>query len=65
MWGYLTSLCPPVLSIGLWQNNHLHQQSTHHQSTAEEARNAAASFGLSSGLGGLPEGQGEGEQEEA
>lgn len=28
---------PSVLSVGLWQNNHLHQQPAHHPSTGEEA----------------------------
>lgn len=57
-------LCPSVLSVGLWQNNHLYQQSAHHKNTAEEARSAAAPHNVSRGLGGMPKGQGAGEQEE-
>lgn len=54
-----------VFSVGLWQDNHLHQQSAHHQSTTEEARTVPAAHGASRGLGGIPEGPGEGEQEES
>lgn len=59
-------MCPSVLSVGLWENHHLHQQPAHHPGPRQITRGAAPPprASLHCPPAGLPQGQGEGEQEE-